>query len=251
MLILYLILGLKTTWQPESCDRVFATESNKTYCEQQQVLGYERACLYAEWMAEEAERWDLPPELLPVVAYREQSLDGGDRCVVTLDASRLISRDLEDEDSNRWRLCWRVGEGRTCQPALLVSEDEENGTLRVDRCAHGEFGLFQLMMREVPANYDLPWGESTGRSSRERRAIGVEDRANIHFGARALAENRERCCGEDQECRADWTRWIGGHNTGLCRGTAFDRYAAKLKTHLNEALAYACAHIDHPLCPHE
>lgn len=254
-ILLLLILGLRPEWQPGICDRPFANEANKTYCENRQEEGYAKAEQYALWMAEEAERFDLPLEIMPVVAYQEQSLSFSDECVRGIQVSRIQSREIVNEEQNRWQICWTYGDQdrRTCQPVIVLEEQTE--MLVVDRCAYGEVGGYQLMMREIPAGYELPWGETIGRSTGARRRAALDPRTNIHLGARALAEVRTMCCSDDggpvdQECAADWKRWIGGHNTGRCRGDSFDRYAATMQRHIDEALVYACAQDPTlPLCP--
>jgi hypothetical protein len=240
-LALLAILGLRPEYRPDACARPFATESNKSYCESRQERGYEWAEELAGYVADESERWDLDPVLLVAVAYRESSLQS-DPCIIRIDGTRVVERDLLSEEDNRWTLCWTFGDGdrRTCQPAIILAESETDGWIEVDKCAYGEIGLYQLVSWEIPASYELPWGDVLERSSRRRRSQAQDPRTNVHLGARALADCRDRCT-EDGEEPGPWDEWIFAHNTGRCRlqGNA-QTYLRRVQAHYEDAVSYIC-----------
>ena len=127
-LVFLMIASLRPEWDPGACDRVFSTEGNRSACIRRQVEGEAWGRSLAAWFVEEGERWAIDPAILVVIAWKEYSLDRGDRCRGRIDASRITSRELLDEDVDRWRFCWTYGaEGalRTnCQPVLLLADNE-------------------------------------------------------------------------------------------------------------------------------
>lgn len=231
-IIMLAILALKPEWREDVCERVFATDAAKAYCERQRDAGRVWAEEFAGYMAEEAERWGFPAFLLPAVAYKEGDLEPGDICVIRMRSDRITHRFLEDEERGRWRFCWnlRVSDQNreVCRSILLVEESDEGGWVEVDRCVYGEAGQFQIVSREAPAGLELPWGEVLPRNYRERQVALREPRTNTYLGARALDECRTMCCEDDEECRADPRRWLGAYNTGSCLSPTGRAYAERV-----------------------
>lgn len=247
VLFLWGILGLREDWRPDACDHVFAYDSARIACEQRRDAGRAWAEELAGYLAEEAVRWGMEDIWDWIVGdlKREYNFERGNVCPIRIPVASVVSRTLIDEEAGRWRFCWRYQAHRTsraitnCQPVLLLGEDEEY--VRLDRCAYGETGLFQLRSREIPAGYVLPWGEEIPRSPAKRREAAHDPRTNVHLGLRALAEARDVCCGEDTECRADPSRWLGAYNTGRCRGEAASAYVRRVDRERRGARAYACS----------
>jgi len=282
-LILWGILGLREEWQPDVCDRY---QMSQGVCERQRDEGRAWAEELARYVAEEATRFDLADDWDWIVGdlKREYNFERGNVCPIRIPVANVVSRELLDEEDARWKICWHyrvhreLPVGTNCQPVLLLSEDAEY--LRVDRCAYGETGLFQVRLHEIPAHaetdvngdgevnrgdggYVLPWGSVIPTTPAGRLEAAHDPRTNVHLGMRALAASRDTCCcatvtGEDgtetrachAECHADPQQWLSVYNTGQCDGATGERYVQRVDRERKKALEYVCQQFpDYERCP--
>jgi len=245
-LITLAILALRPDWQPGACEHAYADgpvgESARAACEERRDEGSAFATEIAGYLDEEIRRQGLEGVWKWVIAVisKESAFERGDLCPAKVALDRVVSRELLDEESGKTRLCWRYrvasddrpNGGINCQPVFVEDEyTAPDGTeyLIVDRCAAGEVGLFQLVGGEVGAGVEVPaTGATLPRNRLERRRMALDPRTNVSLGVAALRAHRDRCCGDDQECLSDPTRWIGSYNTGSCVGQSGRGYARRV-----------------------
>lgn len=246
-----LIVGLEPQWRDDACDRPFSSEDNFFVCDRQRTEGKAWAESLATVICNESERQSIPRDWVTADIHRESSFMRGDPCPFSLSQSRVVSREVLSEEHSRERICWTRSRGNireNCQPVIVLEEDDEYLTL--DRCAYGEIGLMQLRDHEFRSGTIVPsTGEALPRSLRERRELVADPEINISLGCATLARVRDDCCGDDEECRADPTKWLGAYNTGRCDGSSSTRYVRNVNSSRVKGLEYACEFMpDEPEC---
>jgi hypothetical protein len=251
------ILALTPDWQPEACERDFATDAAREKCAAERDEGAAWAAELAGYIGTEAERQDLDPLLMVAVAYRESRFRSGDVCRIELAPERIVSRTALDDGGEAITITYRADPSRTSIVNVLVLAERDDGTLEVDRCSAGEIGLFQLVTTEARAGQVVPaTGEELPRNARERRQRVLEPLVNVSLAAVALDAARTWQCEVEPtaeavaRCEADPWSWIGSYNTGRRSGTAWRRYARYVSTTYATALDYACEKMpDDAACP--
>jgi hypothetical protein len=196
----------------------------------------------SEIIETEADRQEIPAEWIVGAIAQESDFEQGNICPITLSADRIVSRRVIDAEAGREQMCWtyRLGdgqEGRNCQPVLVLEETDE--LLSLDRCAYGEMGVMQIRAHEAVAGQVVPaTGLPLPTRRTERHALLLDPQVNISLGAVALSEARDACCGTDEACRADPTKWIGMYNSGHCEN---ERYVDHLQSKIRKGMRYACS----------
>lgn len=240
-LVVLFVVGLQPNWRPDYCSSI---EMNVKTCMDRQEKGYEVAKQLAQYFVEEGERQDLDPFWLAAVAYRESSFTVGDFCHISISKDRIVSREQltsRVEGDDRERLCFSYSENRTSCQIVLIEDETQEDRIVINRCAAGEVGLFQLISRETRAGTIVPaTGIELPEGTRARRNMVLDPQVNTSLGAATLRNVRDACCGEDEECKKDWTRWVGGHNTGTCHGHQFNQYGRKISQHWRRGMRYVC-----------
>ncbi len=261
-LITLAILGLHPEWRDDACERAFATNEAREVCETSRDQGRAWAEEMAGYIVEESARIQEvcedgecrslgaigDPMLLVAVGEKESSFAPGDFCVITLSAERVTDRQVVDEDAHReWITFTRNGGTRTGMMLALILEDTP-AYLRVDRCAHGEVGTFQLRGREIRSGRVVPaTGDILPSSSRQRRVLVEQPRVNTSLAALALAENRDYQCEveeDTEDCESSPWNWIGMYNTGRRSGDAWEGYTSRVRAIYERAWTYVCEQPD-------
>jgi len=251
------ILALRPDWQPETCERDFATDAAREKCAAERDEGAAWAAELAGYIETEAERQDLDPLLMVAVAYRESHFRSGDVCRIEIAAERIVSRTPLEDGAEAVTMTYRADPSRTSTVNVIVLAERADGTLEVDRCSAGEIGLFQLVATEARAGQIVPaTGEELPRNAGERRQRVLEPLVNVSLAAVALDAARTWQCEVQPSaeavarCEADPWSWIGLYNSGRRSGAAWRRYARYVSTTYATALDYACEKMpDAAACP--
>lgn len=255
--IVLAILALKPDWQPQACERTFATDGARAACESERDEGAAWVRQLAGYIVTEAERQDLDPLLMVAVAWRESRLESGDVCRRTIEADRIVSREPLGEDGRETLVFQtRADAERTVEWTVTVIEERENGDLFVDKCSAGEMGTFQLINSETRAGTIVPaTGQELPRNARERRLVVLDPQTNVSLAAVALAASRDWACevvDEDDRdiCLQDPWSWVGTYNTGARTGTKWFEYTVRVSATYQNARDAACAQMPgNELCP--
>jgi hypothetical protein len=243
-LVVLFVLGLHPDWQPTYCDNI---AMSKEICQAKQEEGYATAQLLAPIFVQESERAELGPTgpfWLASIAMKENSLSIGDHCIITVGKERLASTEELDPSpagERRVRLCVNLADGRqSCRSALVL--EETDGAFKINYCMAGEVGLFQLTRFEAEAGTVVPaTDEELPGGFRARRDCLMDPTVNTSLAAAALARLQEHCCSDDQECREDWSGWVGAYNTGHCTGSRSSMYGDRIEQYYQKGMEYMCS----------
>jgi hypothetical protein len=240
-LIVLIILGLQPEWRDDACDRAFASDGAKEWCENERDGGRAWAEQLARIIVEEAERQSLPADWITGSIAQESNFERGDICPMTLSRDRIVSREIIDAEAGREKMCWTYErtddtDGKNCQPVLVLEESET--MISLDRCAYGEMGVMQIRSHEARAGQIVPaTGAPLPMRRSERHALLLDPQINISLGVAAMARVRDECCGTDEACRADPTQFWQAYNSGHCEA---EHYVENVQAKIRRGMRYAC-----------
>jgi len=270
-LVFTFILGLQPQARPNACDRTFINENVRLHCIEVQKSEYARFQSLAESFVIAGSVYGLDPFLFPAWAQKESWMEEGELCLREIPASRVTFREEVEGASHMTRFHWVdvFGVSRTVKAKLVR---EANNILYLDKCGHGEIGIFQIRdgTYEVPRfsrnyltqeqiNYPgtdrgMPFripitNEEIPSTNPERRLFLLDPRRNTYLATRAMAFARtEQCCTLsrsndgattqvcDNLCMSDWRNYLGMYNTGSTERTLATPYGRKWLTYRRRIL---------------